>query len=95
LDSYGEKSARDTLIDLRLAKNCMALDSRITGLIQQLGAKGSLKLTRKNYTLIEAELINKVAKPCMITGALLDRILFQQYDFILADIKLMRRPGKG
>ena len=32
----------------------------------------------------------RVAKPCGLTGAQLDQILFQNYDAILADIKLLK-----
>jgi hypothetical protein len=87
LKYYGEKSARDTLIELCLAHNCLALDSRIIQLLKDVGL--SLKLgNAKQYRVIETELIEKVARPCQIDGARLDRILFQNYDLIRADIAL-------
>jgi len=61
LQYYGKKGARDTLIDLGLAKECLALDARILGLLKKLGVeikKGSLN---RNYEKIECELITKVS----------------------------------
>jgi hypothetical protein len=84
---YGDKGARDTLIELHLASNCMALDVRIAGLLRRLGAKVSESLGR-DYEEVEKELIHRIAVPCHLTGAELDRILFQNYDAILADLKL-------
>jgi hypothetical protein len=36
---YGKKGARDTLIELGLAKECLALDARILGLFEKVGVK--------------------------------------------------------
>jgi len=80
LKFYGNKSARDTLIELRLAENCMALDTRIFGVLKKVGVKIS---PDDIYQQVERELIMKVAKPLGISGALLDRVLFQKYDQIL------------
>jgi hypothetical protein len=80
LKFYGNKSARDTLIELRLAENCMALDTRIFGVLKKVGVKVS---PDDIYQQVERELIRKVAKPLGISGALLDRVLFQKYDQIL------------
>jgi hypothetical protein len=80
LKFYGNKSARDTLIELRLAENCMALDTRIFGVLKMVGVKVS---PDDIYQQIEKELIKKVAKPLKISGALLDRILFQKYNQIV------------
>jgi hypothetical protein len=80
LERYGDKGARDTLIDLRLAKNCMALDTRIYGVLKKVGARVS---PADIYKQVERELIKKVATPLKISGALLDRILFGKYEEIL------------
>jgi len=80
LKFYGNKSARDTLIDLRLAENCMALDTRIFGVLKKVGVRVS---PDDIYEQVERELIKKVATPLGISGALLDRILFQKYTKIL------------
>jgi hypothetical protein len=80
LKRYGIKSASDTLIELRLAENCMALDSRIFGILKKVG----IKIRPDDiYKQIEKELKEKVAEPLGIRAALLDRILFQNYDDIL------------
>jgi len=76
---YKEKGARDTLIELGLAENCMALDVRIYGVLEKVGVKVS---PDDIYRQIEKELIEKVAEPLGISGARLDRILFQNYDQI-------------
>lgn len=83
LAGYGPKTARDTAIELGLAKNCMALDIRLRALLSAVGAGTDAA----SYAEIEKGLISKVARPGM-TGAQLDRILFQNYDKILADIRL-------
>lgn len=75
------------MIELHLASNYTALDVRIVGLLRGLGAKVSESL-RKDYEGVERELIQRIAAPCHLTGAELDRILFQNYDAILADLKL-------
>jgi hypothetical protein len=51
---FGNKAARDTLIELGLAKNCMALDTRIYGLLAKVGVKVSQD---DIYRQIEKELI--------------------------------------
>ncbi len=83
---YGKKGARDTLIELGLAKECLALDARILGLLKKVEVeikKGSLD---REYERIEGELIEKVAKPLGISGARLDRILFQYNNQIVGEI---------
>ena len=80
LKRYGDKGARDTLIELRLAENCMALDARIYGVLKKVGVKVS---PDDIFRQIERELIRKVAAPLGMSGALLDRALFQNYSQIL------------
>ena len=85
LKYFGKTGARDTLIELGLAKKCLALGARILGLLKEVGVeikKGSLD---RNYEEIEDELIEKVAEPLGVSGGRLDRILFQNYDKILQD----------
>ncbi len=81
LKRYGNKSARDTLIELRLAENCMALDARIYGVLKKVGVRVS---PDDIYRQVERELREKVAKPLGIPAALLDRILFGKYQDILS-----------
>jgi hypothetical protein len=85
LSGYGPKTARDIAIELGLAKNCLALDIRLKALLRAVGAQTD----RASYDAIEKAVITKVARP-RLTGGQLDRILFQNYDKILADIKLGR-----
>jgi hypothetical protein len=56
LKGYGNKSARDTLIELRLAENCMALDARIFGVLKKVRVKVS---PDDIYKQIEKELRTK------------------------------------
>jgi hypothetical protein len=80
LKRYGNKGARDTLIELRLAENCMALDARIFGVLKKVGVRiGPDDI----YKQVERELREKVAEPLGIQAALLDRILFGKYEDIL------------
>jgi hypothetical protein len=78
LKYYKNKGCRDILIELRLARDCMALDQRIRNVLEAVGFKirGSFD---KQYQQIEDELIHKVAHRSGLTGGQLDRILFQNY----------------
>lgn len=84
LKYFGNKGARDTLIELRLAENCMALDARIYGVLERVGVNVS---PDDIFSYVENELIQKVAKPSGVSGALLDRILFKNYKAILKELK--------
>jgi hypothetical protein len=55
----------------------MALDARILGLLEKVGVKLKRGSLDREYERIEEELIEKVAKPLNISGARLDRVLFQ------------------
>jgi len=79
---YKKKGCRDALIDLRLASDCMALDRRLIRILTCVGAKVPRSLDN-HYEEIERELIEKVARPCGLSGGQLDRILFQNYGDIL------------
>jgi hypothetical protein len=85
LKYYKKKGCRDTLIELRLAKDCMALDLRIRKILEGVGVKIDGSVDRQ-YQQIETELINKVAKP-RLTGGQLDRILFQNYGDIMVRLR--------
>lgn len=87
LKYYGKKGARDTLIELGLAKNCLALDARILGLLGKVGAEIKKVSLNRNYEKIETELIEKVAKHLRLSGGQLDRILFQNYGDIVARLR--------
>jgi hypothetical protein len=82
LHYYKKKGCRDTLIELRLASDCMALDQRIKNILEGVGLKlvGSVD---RQYEQIETELRKHVAKPLHLSGGQLDRILFQNYGDIM------------
>lgn len=83
LKYYGNKGARDTLIELRLAENCMALDARIYGVLNRVGVNVS---PDDIFRYVENELIQKVANPLGVSGARLDRILYKNYTKILKEL---------
>jgi hypothetical protein len=70
------KGCRDTLIELRLANDCVALDQRLRKILLCVGAKVP-KSIDSQYEEIERELIDQVAKPSGFSGGELDRVLFQ------------------
>jgi hypothetical protein len=81
LKYYKKKGCRDTLIELRLASDCMALDQRLKKILIGVGAKIHGPVDRQ-YEQIESELIDRVAKPAL-SGGELDRILFQNYGDVI------------
>ncbi len=87
LKYYGNKGARDTLIELGLAQHCMALDVRIFGVLEKVGVR---IYPNDIYRQVEKELIQKVAHPLGISGAVLDRILFQKYNQIVKELEVQR-----
>jgi hypothetical protein len=80
------EGCRDTLIELRLATDCLALDQRLRKIMECVGAKVPKSIDR-HYDEIEKELITDVATPCGLSGGELDRILFQNYDDIMVRLK--------
>jgi hypothetical protein len=81
---YGDKGSRDTLIEFRLATDCMALDIRIFRILEKVGLKVS---PADIFEQLERELVRKVAKPLGLSGAQLDRILFGQYSKIMKSVR--------
>lgn len=75
------KGARDLLIGLGVATSVVALDTRILDLLRRAGASipKDVRTNPESYRQLEKELLNKICKPLRITGAALDRILFQHY----------------
>jgi hypothetical protein len=88
---YGMKGCRDILIELRLAKNCMALDVRIYGILDSVGVRVS---PDDVYRQVEIELVNKVARPLGLSGGQLDRILFNDYKAITEASSLSDKRSK-
>ena len=79
------KGARDLLIGLGLATNVIALDSRLQTVLKNVGAvlPSDVASNRAKYKLLEQELLEKVCQPCSITGAHLDRILFNKWQDVI------------
>lgn len=79
------KGARDFLIGVGLIENAIAFDVRIKSVLIACGAKLPERLgeDKAAYKAFEAELIEKVCKPCGVPGAVLDRVLYQKYKEIV------------
>lgn len=75
------KGARDLLIGLGLVENAIALDSRLQKVLTNVGVllPADLANNRVKYKSLEHELLQKVCKPCRISGAHFDRILFGKW----------------
>jgi hypothetical protein len=86
LKFYKKKGCRDTLIDFRLAGDCVALDQRLMKILEGVGAKLQGSLNR-HYEEVESELIERVAKPCKLNGGELDRVLFRNYSDIMVRLR--------
>ncbi len=72
LKFYKRKGCRDTLIELRLAHDCLALDQRLKKVLLGVGAKIRGSVDRQ-YGEIERELLVRVAKPSGFSGGQLLR----------------------
>jgi hypothetical protein len=75
------KGARDLLIGLGLVENAIALDSRLQTVLKNVGVSlpADLATNRVKYKSLELELLEKVCRPCRISGAHFDRILFGKW----------------
>jgi hypothetical protein len=74
-----------------VAKECLALDGRILGLLKRVGVEIKRGSLDRNYEKIEEELIEKIAAPNGLSGGQLDRILFQNYGDIT--VRLLAHSG--
>lgn len=75
------KGARDLLVELGVVTDVVALDTRILNILRRVGATipRDVRTNPESYGQLQEELLNKVCKPLGITGAALDRTLFQHY----------------
>jgi thermostable 8-oxoguanine DNA glycosylase len=79
------KSARDFLMNMGINRNTLALDIRVQNIFKQLGIAFPKSLSSKSiYNETEREIIEKICIPLKIEPLLFDRILFQNYDSIMA-----------
>jgi hypothetical protein len=79
------KGARDLLISLGLLQNAIAFDVRIINVLKKFGTElpEGYETDSNSYKELESELIQNICIPCEITGADLDRILYQKYNEIV------------
>lgn len=87
------KGARDLLVELGVVTNVVALDTRILNVLRRVGATipRDVRTNPERYRQLQDELLNKVCKPLGITGAALDRTLFQHYK----DLRLARAAPRA
>ncbi|OGC95899.1 MAG: hypothetical protein A2W25_16420 [candidate division Zixibacteria bacterium RBG_16_53_22] len=80
------KGARDLLAELGIARYLIALDYRILTILAKLGVSypQSIKTNKLQYLSLEDELLQHVCLPIGITGVELDRILYWNYNEIIA-----------
>jgi hypothetical protein len=80
------KGARDLLAELGLAVAVVALDTRLITILNRLGVSTApdLQTNPQRYADFERELLSRVCAPLGITGVELDRILYRNYDAIVA-----------
>jgi len=85
------KGARDFLIGVGLIENAIAFDVRIKKILIACGVNvpEDLGTNKATYKALEAELIEKVCKPCGVTGAVLDRVLYQKFKEIIEQFAAM------
>lgn len=80
---FGPKSASDFLLGLGLADSLLAFDTRILNLlIDGLGWEASWRSRVQRlsaYEELEAEVLERLARPLGLSGLHLDRLLFQRY----------------
>ncbi len=72
------KGARDLLAEMGLAKDVIAFDVRVLGVLRALGLPlaPNTASSARSYARAEAMLLREVCEPEGITGVVLDRILF-------------------
>ncbi len=72
------KGARDLLAEIGLAKDVIALDVRVLGVLRALGLPLAPNATSspRSYAKLEALLLREVCAPERVAGVVLDRILF-------------------
>ena len=80
------KGARDLLMELGLITNAVALDVRVLKILENVGIKvpeGSLS-NPKLYDEIENAILTEICSPLRLLGVELDRMVYQNYEGILA-----------
>jgi thermostable 8-oxoguanine DNA glycosylase len=85
-DYFGSKSARDFLMSLGMITGAIALDVRLQKVLKKVGitVPGDLATSVRSYDEFERRLIAKVCKPLGLTAVQLDKMVYQNYDDIMA-----------
>lgn len=80
------KGARDLLAELGLVTNILAFDIRLLNILREVGIDVPLGVTTSatRYREFQDSLLSAVCQPIGITGVVLDRVLYQNYDAIMA-----------
>ena len=80
------KSARDFLMELGLLKNAIAFDFRVRNVLDKMGIQTpkDFESDPKSYDAIESDILTEVCRPLGISGIEFDRMLYQNYDDIMA-----------
>lgn len=83
------KGVRDILTNFGIVTNTLGLDSRIQNVFGIIGIKLSDNFlnNRSEYEKLEKEIIEQICIHLHIKGAILDRILYQNYESILLMLK--------
>jgi hypothetical protein len=93
------KGSRDLMAELGLARNVVALDVRLINLLRVAGVHVSNRTTNHEatYRALQDALLEQVARPAGVNGVQLDRILFNNYEGILSEMRVGRRdqPERG
>jgi hypothetical protein len=83
------KGSRDLMAELGLARNVIALDVRLINLLKVAGVRVS-SMTQNHeatYRQLQDALLEQVARPAGVNGVQLDRILFNNYDDIVSELR--------
>lgn len=83
------KGARDLLAELGLVTDIIALDIRILTILRRLGPfiPDEIQTNHSQYVSLQKQILERVCKPLGTTGVELDRILYRNYDAILATLR--------
>jgi putative zinc finger/helix-turn-helix YgiT family protein len=88
LKYFGSKCARDALMELGLVEQALAFDSRVTTLLREVGVEidERFESSEKVYAREERRLLSELCEPLGMKGVEFDRMLYQDYDAILASL---------
>jgi hypothetical protein len=93
LGYFGSKCARDWLMGLGLVEQALALDTRVTAILLAVGVEidQRSKSSEKVYAREEQRLLSELCGPLGMRGVEFDRMLYQNYQQIRAELSVPRR----